>query len=231
MVATYINCLTVIAGALLGLLLRKHISEGFKEVVSVSAGLVTVVLGVRMALSSSNALALLFSLVAGGALGTWIRIEDRIGALGERLERRLGKGRLGGGSFAQGFMGASILFCSGAMTIVGSIQAGASGDYEVILVKSLMDGFMAVVLASVHGAGVAFSALFVLVYQGFFTLAGSFLQRLVGEAGIAEMGAVGGALLLMIGSGLLGVRRFKAGDFLPALALAPLFLRLASIIG
>ncbi|MDD4011330.1 MAG: DUF554 domain-containing protein [Sphaerochaetaceae bacterium] len=224
MFATYINCIAVIAGSLIGLLLKRYIKDSFKEIVFSSSGLVTIVLGIRMAIGTTNALAMILALVLGGLLGYLLRIEDSIMALGTRLEKltaRKGQEQSSDHSFAQGFMSASILFCSGAMTIVGSIQAGTTGDFETILVKSVMDGCMAVVFTTAYGIGVAFSSLFILLYQGFFTLAGSTIEPILGEVGIAEMAAVGGVLLLMIGLGLLKLKSFKTANYLPAMAIAP----------
>ncbi len=241
MIATYVNCIAVIAGALIGLMLRSRVSEKFKEIVMASSGLVTIVLGIKMALESANAVSLILSMMVGGGIGYALHIEEGVLAAGEKLERlaRSDKkarrvetvseaeetGRMEGGSaFAQGFMSASILFCSGAMTVVGSIQAGTAGEYQTLLVKSIMDGCMAIVFGAAYGIGVAFSSLFILVYQGFFTLAGGWIEPLIGEAGINELAAAGGILLMMIGLGLLGLRRFKTANFLPSLALAPVLL-------
>lgn len=271
MIATYVNCIAVIAGALIGLMLRSKVSEKFKEIVMASSGLVTIVLGIKMAVESANAVSLILSMMVGGGIGYALRIEEGVLAVGEKLERLAqsdrkarrvetaseaeaagvlnegavfsdgnGLGAAGrpdaehstdaggkterGSMFAQGFMSASILFCSGAMTVVGSIQAGTAGEYQTLLVKSIMDGCMAIVFGAAYGIGVAFSSLFILVYQGFFTLAGGWIEPLIGEAGINELAAAGGILLMMIGLGLLGLRRFKTANFLPSLALAPALL-------
>lgn len=162
----------------------------------------------------------LIGLLVGGALGYLLKIEDRILALGDRLGKATGS--TGTQNFPKGFLSASVLFCSGAMSVVGSIQAGTTGEMATILIKSAMDGCIAVVFASVYGIGVMFSFLFILIYQGFFTLAGSWLQPLPGEVGIVELSAEGGVLLLMIGFGLLKIREFKTANFLPALIFAPL---------
>ena len=221
MLAVFINCATVIVGSLLGLLVGKHVKDGFKEVVFSCSGLVTIVMGIQMALGSSNFLALLIALLLGGALGYLLKIEDRVYSLGEKLGKATGSS--GTQSFAKGFLTASVLFCSGAMAVVGSIQAGTTGDMTTILIKSVMDGCMAVIFASIYGIGVMFSFLFILVYQGFFTLAGGWLEPLLGEIGIAELSAAGGVLLLMIGLGLLKIKEFKTANFLPALVFAPVF--------
>ena len=223
MLAVFINCGTVILGSLIGLLVGRHLKDSFKEIVFSCSGLVTIVMGIQMALQSSNFLALLIALLLGGALGYLLKIEDRILALGDRLGKATGgtDGQSGTQNFAKGFLTASVLFCSGAMSVVGSIQAGTTGEMTTILIKSVMDGCMAVVFSSIYGIGVLFSFLFILVYQGFFTLAGGWLEPLLGSVGIAELTASGGVLLLMIGFGLLKIREFKTANFLPALVFAP----------
>ena len=223
MLAVFINCGTVIIGSLIGLLVGKHLKESFKEIVFSCAGLVTLVMGVGMALESANKLVMLIALLIGGAIGYLLKIEDRILALGDKLGKAThnSDGENGTHNFGKGFLASSVLFCSGAMSVVGSIQAGTTGDMTTILIKSVMDGCMAVVFASVYGIGVLFSFLFILVYQGFFTLAGGWLEPLLGEVGINELSAEGGVLLLMIGFGLLKIREFKTANFLPALIFAP----------
>ena len=219
MLAVLINCATVIVGSIIGLLVGRHIKDSFKEIVFSCCGLITLVMGIQMALGSSNFLVLLVALLLGGAIGYLLKIEDRVYNLGEKL----GKASKSGGTqnFAKGFLTASVLFCSGAMSVVGSIQAGTTGEMTTILIKSVMDGCMAVIFASVYGIGVMFSFLCILVYQGFFTLAGGWLQPLLGDVGIAELSAEGGVLLLMIGFGLLRIKEFKTANFLPALVFAP----------
>lgn len=230
MIATYFNALMVIVGSLLGLLVKNKLKASYQEVVFTSSGLVTLVIGISMAMQTGSYLILLFSVVIGGFVGYALRIEDGVLALGTWMERRLSRGRCNAESarnFALGFLNASLLFCSGAMTVVGSIQAGTVGDYQLILVKSIMDGCMAIIFSAAYGPGVMASALFVLLYQGFFTLAGGAIAPVLGEAGITELAAVGGVLLMMIGFGLLDIRKSRTGNFLPAMIIAPL-LALAS---
>ena len=225
MLAVFINCATVIVGSLIGLLVGKHLKDSFKEIVFACSGLITLVMGIQMAMQSSNFLVLLLALLIGGALGYLLKIEDRVLSLGGKLGKISGNKdeQAGTQNFAKGFLTASVLFCSGAMSVVGSIQAGTTGEMTTILIKSVMDGCMAVVFASVYGIGVMFSFLFILLYQGFFTLAGGWLEPLLGEIGINELSAEGGVLLLMIGFGLLKIREFKTANFLPALVFAPVF--------
>jgi uncharacterized protein len=178
-------------------------------------------------------LALALSIIAGGLIGTAMDIEGAIFRLGEwlrvKFEKRPGSPAAGSAStagtepaaagFAYGFLNASVLFCVGAMALVGSFKAGTEGDYDLILTKSVMDGFVAVMFAGAMGIGVGFSAVTVLVYQGGLTLAASWVKPYVTPAMISELSAVGGALVMMIGINLLGLKKIKTGDFLPALVL------------
>lgn len=227
MIATIINASAVIIGAFLGLFFKSRISSEFKTVVMTSSGLITLVLGLDMAFDAPDTLAALFSLILGGFAGTALRIEERVLSLGERFAP---KGEGDDVSFGIGFLNSSLLFCSGAMSIVGSIDAGTVGDYELILIKSVMDGFMAVVFAAAYGKGVFLSALTIIVYQGFFTLAGGFLSPMLGDDGIAMISAVGGYLLIMLSLSLLEIRKIKTGNFLPALVFAPILLFLFSYL-
>ncbi len=224
MFATYINCLTVILGSLIGLLFKNRLKSSYKEVVFTSSGLITLVIGISMAMQTGSFLILIFSTILGGFVGYALSIEDGVLSLGTWIESKLGKkhdDEQAAKNFALGFLNASLLFCSGAMTVVGSIQAGTTGDYQLLLVKSVMDGCMAIIFSAVYGPGVMASALVILVYQGFFTLAGGFISPILGEAGINELSAVGGVLLMMIGLGLLDIRKSKTGNFLPAMLIAP----------
>ncbi len=204
MTAVFINCLAVLVGSTLGLLIKKSIPEHFKVVVFSASGLVTLVLGLSMALKTQSYLVMIFALACGGICGYALRIEERIMALGNRFENRehaaspSPEGRKEK-NFGLGFLTASVLFCSGAMAVVGSIDAGVRGDYSLILIKSVMDGAMSIVLAAAYGPGVMASVAAIFLYQGFFTVTGRWLEPFLGEQGIGSLSAVGGILLLMIG--------------------------------
>jgi uncharacterized membrane protein YqgA involved in biofilm formation len=229
MIATVVNALAILAGSLLGLLLHAHISEPFKRIVFVGAGIMTLILGVRMSLESTQIVFLALSLILGGILGEWWRIEDGILGLGELLKRTFAK-KDSGKDFAYGFLDASVLFCVGAMALVGSFKAGTEGDYTLILTKSVLDGFMAVMLTAALGIGVAFSAASVFVYQGILTLAAVWLKPLVSDALLAEITGVGGALVLMIGINLLGLAKLKTANYLPSLILIVVFVAAQGLV-
>jgi uncharacterized membrane protein YqgA involved in biofilm formation len=216
MIATLVNCATVIVGSLLGLILHKRINESFKRVVYVGAGMVSVILGIDMGLDTARIVFMAFALILGGILGEWWNVEGAILRFGELLKKRFGGGD-SGKDFAGGYLNASVIFCVGAMTLVGAFKAGAEGNYDLILTKSVMDGFMAIMLTAAMGIGVAFSAITILVYQGGITLLAGVLQPLVNELLLGELTAVGGVLVIMIGLNLLGLSRLKTANYLPAL--------------
>jgi uncharacterized membrane protein YqgA involved in biofilm formation len=236
MIATIINAAAVIAGSLLGLLLRGRLKENFRAAIQVGAGVLTLVVGIQMAMKTSMIVALALSLIAGGVLGEWWHIEDGILRLGDRLRRTFRVGDRGtdapegARNFAYGFLNASLLFCVGAMAIVGSFRAGTEGDGTLIYTKSVLDGSMAIVFTAAQGIGVAFAALTVLVYQGALTLLAGVVKPLVSDVLIAEITGVGGALLLMIALNLLGIARLKTANYLPAIVLMAAFVALAPLV-
>ncbi len=226
MVATYINCLTIILGSLIGLFMRSKIRSDIRNVIFASSGFVSLTIGMKMALTMESFLIMMLSLAFGGIIGFVLDFEGgilKIGVFFEKITSRKNPGHseefriAESKNFAKGFLEASILFCAGAMTIVGAINAGLDGNYELILIKSVMDGFMAILFTAAYGIGVIFSVVTILVYQGGLTLAAGWIAPLMGEAGLAGISAVGGVLIMMIGLNLLGIKEFKTANFLPAL--------------
>jgi uncharacterized protein len=222
MLATIINALAIVAGSVIGLLLKKGLSKRLEQAVFTAAGITSLVVGVQMAMKTSHILAFAIALILGGLAGTAIGIEDAILRLGERLKARFAKDD-DSGNFALGFLNASVLYCAGAMAIVGSFKAGTEGDYALIFTKSVLDGAMSIIFASAMGVGVAFSALSVLVYQGVLTLASVWIKPFVSDLMLAEVTGIGGGLVIMIALGLLDIRKLKTADFIPALVFTVLF--------
>lgn len=226
MIAVLVNCFTIILGSLLGIIFSKKITSELSGIIQTGAGVVVLVLGIEMTLQYDNILFLTFSLMAGGILGTVADIDGKILALGEWLGKKLpGKGG-DTTSFGYGFLNASVLFCVGAMSIIGSIEAGVNNNFSVIFTKSLLDGFMAIVFASSMGLGVTFSFLTVLIYQGGLTLLASIIAPYMDEVLLAELSASGGALIIMISINLLGLKNIKTANYLPAVLLCVLFVLL-----
>jgi len=222
MFATIINALAIVAGSLVGLLLKKGLSKRFETAIFTAAGITTLVIGIQMALKTSHILAFALALILGGLAGTTIKIEDAVLGLGEKMKNRFARSDEGG-NFALGFLNASVLYCSGAMAVVGSFKAGTEGDYSIIFTKSILDGTISVLFASAMGIGVAFAAISVLVYQGLLTVVSVWLKPFVSPLMLTELTGIGGALVLMIGLSLLDIKKLKTGDFLPALVFMVLF--------
>jgi uncharacterized membrane protein YqgA involved in biofilm formation len=225
MTGTFINVVTVLLGGSIGLFFGSRLSDRFRNTVIVGIGLFTLALGVKMFLDTENPLISLGSILIGGLLGEWWNIEKAIKSLGVALEERFTSTdsiSRPGTDFVRGFLTATLLFEIGPMTILGSIQDGLFGDFNLLAIKSVMDGFAALALASTLGLGVLFSVIGVLIYQGGISLLASQAQAILNDAMIAEMTAVGGILLLGLAIGsLLELRRIRTGNLLPALVLAP----------
>lgn len=228
MIATIINAIAVIIGSLIGLAIGSKLSMNFKKTIITCAGITTMLIGISMALETSSFLIILFSLVIGGLLGSALKLEDRITNLGKWLNSKTNKTN-DGSQFAKAFLNSSILFCAGSMSILGPIQAGTIGDYQLLLIKSLLDFSMAIIFAASYGIGTLFSFLVVLVYQGFFTIFGKAISPLLGETGLNELGCVGGAILILIAFNMLDIRKAKAADFIPALFIAPIIVKFSPI--
>ena len=186
-------------------------------------GLFTAAMGLQMFLKTENPLIVLGALIIGILLGEWMRIEDRLRSLGSTLENRFASSSGNSSNFVRGFLTASLLFCVGPMTILGSIQDGLSGDYSLLAIKSTLDFFAALAFASTLGVGVLFSTLVILVFQGGISMLAGRLNAIITPAMLNELTATGGVLLLGLAvSSLLEIKPIRVGNFLPALAIAPL---------
>lgn len=222
---TLLNVATVALGSLLGLALRGRLPERITRVVMQAIGLVTVFIGITNALDLNRVatppgvLLGLLALALGGALGEWMRLEEALEGLGERLRRRF----RGQGRFTEGFVAASLLFCVGPLTLLGSIQNGLTGDAGFLVLKSTLDGFSSLALATTFGFGVLASVLVVLVYQGGLSLAAGLFANLVPDPAsdprVLLVNGVGGLMIIALGLGLLDVKRLRVAALLPALVL------------
>jgi len=235
MVGTLINVATVVAGTAIGTTVGPRLPERVRQRVLAGLGLITLVLGVDLALewggpdtSTSTPLYVLGGVLLGGLVGEALGIERRLEGLGDRLQRRLASGGRNS-TLSEGFVTASLLFCVGSLTVIGSIQDGLSGDYHLLATKAVLDGFAAVALAATLGWGVGLAALTVLIVQGAMTLgAGLFDDILVGET-LAVLISTGGVTVLGISLKLLDLKDVKVGNFLPALVIAPALVGLVSL--
>jgi len=232
MTGTFINVIAILVGSSIGLLFGSRLSEHLKSTVLSGMGIFTAAVGMQMFLKTENALVVLGALIFGALLGEWMKIEDWLQNLGSWLERRLpGSSKEGVDSlFVRGFLAASVLYCTGPMAVLGSISDGLRGDYLTLSIKSVLDGFLSIAFASTLGLGVAFSALPVFAYQGSITLLAAQLNAIVSTAMMNELTATGGILLIGIGiSSILELKKIRVGNFLPALAIAPVIVYILNL--
>jgi uncharacterized protein len=234
MTGTLINITAIIVGGSLGVFLGSKLNEKIKSTILGGMGLFVVALGIQMFLKTSNTLYPLGGIVLGGLLGEWLKIEEGFSNLGAWLEKKSTRDHSSAEKerFIRGFITASILFCAGPVAILGSIQDGAQGNPQLLIVKSILDGFFALSFASTMGIGVAFSAIPVLAYQAILSLLGVQLQSFINASMMNELSAVGGVVLMGVGmSSILGVIKIRVGSFIPSLFISPLLVWLCQITG
>ena len=218
---TLLNALTVLVGGLLGTVLGDRLSERLRENAVNAVGLFTLAMGTKFAIDTSNLLYMLGSIVIGGVIGSLWGVDRRLSELGAALQRRVAA-RGGGSTVAEAFVTASIVFCVGPLTFLGSIQNGLTGDASLLAIKSVLDGFTAIALAATLGWGVLLTIPVILLYQGGLALGASIFAGLLSELQLREMSAVGGLLIIGVGLKLLSIRDVKVADYLPAILVAPL---------
>jgi len=225
MTGTILNIVAVLIGGGLGTFVGARLPARVQETVIWILGLFVIALGIKLTLQSQNALITLGSALVGGLLGEWWNLDSRLRRLGAWLEARFARSgnTEATARFIKGFVSASLIFCVGPLTILGSIQDGLTGNYQLLAVKSLLDGFAALAFSASLGVGVLFSTLVILVYQGGLSLLAAQAQSVLTTPMINEMTAVGGLLIMAIGFGsLLEMRPIRVANYLPALVIAPL---------
>lgn len=214
MLGTIVNALVVLVGGLIGNLVKQGIPERIKDTVMQGLALAVILIGTSMALKTQNIMVIIGSLVLGAIVGELLDIELQLNRLGAWLESKVG-GRQG--EFGRGFVTASLMYCVGAMAIMGSLQGGLEGRHDILFAKSMLDGISAIVFASTMGVGVAFSSIPILVYQGSIALLASWIAVLLTPSIITEMSAAGGLLIFGLGINMLGMAKVRVGNLLPAI--------------
>ncbi len=217
MFGTLVNAGAVVAGSTVGLLIHRRLPKRVTGIVFQAIGLFTLVLGVRMALKTDNLLVMIFSLVLGAIVGELLGLDAGVRRFGDWLRRRLGSRH---DRFSEGFVTAFLLYCMGSMTVLGAIKEGLGGSPDLLLAKSVLDGFSSIALAAGMGIGVMFSAVPLLLYQGGLTLAAGSLQHVLSDPVVNEVTAVGGVVLLGLGVSILDIRDIRVLNLLPSLAVA-----------
>lgn len=232
MPAVLVNVITVLLGSTIGILCRSKFKDSSTKAVVTVLGLCTLVIGITSAIGTEDILAVIICMVIGTVVGQLLRIDDRIEGAGEFFKRKLFKNSGSENRFAEGFVAASIMFCVGSMTVMGSLEAGINGDYSIIFAKSALDFVSSMAFGAAMGIGVTFSALFVLVYQGALTLLAGFVGPILSTQVITEMNAIGGTILIGMALNMLDLpkERIKVANMLPAIFLPILYFPVYSFI-
>ena len=219
MLGTIVNIATIILGSGLGLLLRKGIPQRLTDAVMKAVALCVIYIGIDGCLEGNNTLVAIVSMALGTLIGELLDLDGRLNSLGEKIESKVSKNSQNKNSIAKGFVTASLLFCVGAMAIVGSLESGINGNHEILFSKSLLDLITSFILATTLGIGVMFSAAFVFLYQGSITVLAQFIGPYLSDAVIAEMTCVGSILIIALGLNMLGVTKLKIMNCIPAVFL------------
>ena len=227
MTGTLINVGAILIGTAIGSLAGSRLPSRMRRIVLYGIGLVVILLGFQMAVRTRNILVVLGAVLIGGIIGELLRIEDRLEQLGQFFQAKFSKDSEQ--SISEGFVTASLVFCVGPMAILGSISDGLSGDYSLLSVKAVMDGFASIAFGASMGWGVGLSAISILVYQGGLTLAAGFLPGALNDAMITEMTATGGLIIIGIGIKLLDLKDLPLANLVPAIAVAPIILALIPV--
>jgi uncharacterized membrane protein YqgA involved in biofilm formation len=227
MLGTIVNSLSILIGGLAGSLFKNKISSTYNETIMKALGLSVILIGLKGALQVNNVLLLIISLALGTLIGEMMKIEKGIENVGAWLESKFSKQ----GGIANGFVTATLVYCVGAMAIMGALESGLSNKHDILYAKSLLDGISAIIFSSSLGIGVCFSAISVFIYQGIITLTASLMKQFLIASVINEMSAIGGLLIVAIGANMLDIKRIKVGNMLPAIFMPLLYYIFKSIIG
>lgn len=223
MLGSIVNAIAVIIGGLIGLCLKKGLPKRLSEAVMAGVALCTVYIGISGCLKGQNPLITVISIAVGAIVGTLLDLDGKLNSLGDKVEGKFNKNSGEKMSLAQGFVSASLLFCVGAMAIMGALQSGLTGDNQTLYTKSLLDFISSIVFASSMGVGVLLSAIVIIIYQGGIALLSGIVSPLLSDSAVAEMTCAGSILLIGLGLNLLGVTKIKIMNYIPAIFL-PIFL-------
>jgi uncharacterized membrane protein YqgA involved in biofilm formation len=235
MLGPFVNAVTIVVCTLAGCFLVRGIPPRFEEILKKAIGLSIIFVGIKGAIDNQRMLLLIMSMVGGAFAGEFINLDALMNRLGLWAERRLGvgAGKNADGntsrSFSKGFVTASILFCSGSMAIVGSMQSGLMGNHEILFAKSILDGAISIIFSASMGIGVAFSAVPVFIYQAGIALGAMAVKNLLTTEIIREMSAVGSLIVAAIGFNFLGVKEIKVANFIPAIFIPLIYMSIEKL--
>ena len=223
MLGTIVNSLTVILGCTIGLIVKNRLTTKISNTIMNGLALCTIYIGISGALSGGNTLIMVIAIAIGGLIGESIDIDKCLNNLGYYIERKFKRNKEDDVSIAEGFISSSLLFCVGAMTIVGALESGLKGNHELLFTKSILDGISAIIFTSSLGIGVIFSSITVFIYQGLITIGAGFLAGILSTEVITNMSSVGGVIILGLGLNMIGVTKIKIANLLPSIFLPILF--------
>ena len=227
MLGTFVNTCAIVVGSLIGLGFSRFIPTKITKTLVHGVAFVVILIGLKMAWKENNFIILICSLAFGGVIGETIRIEDRINGLGKWLETRFSSS---GRSISKGFVTTTLLYCVGAMAIVGSLESGLTGNHDTLFAKSMLDGLGSIIFSASLGIGVLFSAVSVFLYQGSITMGASFLKQFLTGPVISQMSAVGGLLIVAMGFNMLDMVKIKVANLLPAIFLPLVYYMLVQLL-
>lgn len=229
MLGTIVNALAIIGGSLLGIIFSKGIPDSYKQNIMSGVGLSVMLIGIKSALSSDSLMVVIFSIIIGAMIGEFLKIEQRLEDLGTFFERKISRKTGDSGSFARGFVTASLVFCVGSMAIVGALESGLTSNHQTLFAKSILDGVTSIIFASSMGIGVMFSSIPVFLYQGLITITAVFMKSFLVPETISQMTSVGGLLILAIGMNLLGITKIRIGNLLPGMFLPLIYFAISQL--
>ena len=229
MLGVIINSVAVVIGSLIGLLFKNKISDKVSKPVMIGLGVCILYIGISGSLVGEQVLIAITSIVLGVIVGTILKIDDAVNKLGNKIEQKFKKENETE-SLAEGMVTATLLFCIGAMTVTGSIQAGLTGDNSILITKAILDFVSSIMLAASLGRGVMLSAISLLISQGLLVLLASIIAPYMSNSVINEITCVGSLLIILIGTNLMGITKVKVADFLPAIIFAPIIYYISDFI-
>lgn len=227
MLGTIVNSLAVVLASLLGISLKNGIKEEYQNTIMDGIGLAVIIIGIMGGIKSQNIVLVVVSLAIGSIMGEKLDIEGRLDRLGKKAEKLFGKGD---SNFSNAFVSATLVYCIGAMAIVGALESGLTGNHQTLFAKSALDGISAIIFASTMGIGTAFSAIPIFIYQGSMTLLANYVKDILTPEVITEMSAVGGILIMAIGINLLNIKKIKVGNMLPSIFIPVFYFLLSNLI-
>ena len=223
MTGVTVNFIAIIIGSLFGIIFKKFIKDCYKETIMNGIAIAVIIMGIMNVIETNQFLIVIISIVVGSLIGEMLDLEGKINRVADVLCAKFEKNQCEGSTFSEGFVTTTLIFCVGAMAIVGSLESGLTGNHDTLLAKSLLDGVSSIIFASTFGIGVIFSAVPVLIYEGAIVLGASFIKDFLTPEMITEISAVGGILIIAIALNILNLKKIRIGNMLPAIVIPVIY--------